>query len=819
MRRIASWLPGLLWVCVALGCGGERRGAPGAAGAAEPDAAGAARSPRAAGDPLLGSLLARCQTDAEACRELSSLGLDAGASKARCERGGGEGCLLLGLAYERGVGVEQSSARAREHFERACQLEHAAACALAAGSHAGDARLTREGASIAMPLWERACEGGAASACAKLGVLYYDGEVVDEDLTSAARFYGRACELRGGAACFDMTAALRYMWDVQRGGKAASPGELHTNMCSLFDVSCREGHDDSCAQLEARCAREAAAASGNRNDFANAQSMCQLRDGRHCARAGALREGSPGVAPSMVEAERLYAIGCEEGEGESCARLAKLYMHGRRVGDPGKLLDEACARALPGACLAKGLGYQSGELGRKDPARAMRSFVRSCAQREPQGCLALARARRDSLDGPASREDVAEAFRLACGFGSLAGCREGARFEPSAWFDQHACFHGEASACAARPGGAARPAVAAGMTITAKPLIEENCLSSCQLGFIGADGHGLLAWSSDKLVELDPRRGVEMASRGSWDVAQLSPRAKRGQRRIWSAAWGWDAAAGGLVGLLRLDRERASDTFGLAIWSARGDATPRLVPYSGDGSLSVVAMSADLRFGVVALWPTPRESDVSREPRRAVVLDLRAPRAIGAPIVGGVTATAFSADGSKVAIGLHDGSVAILATATGAMTKIAAAVARIDARVERSSAVTWSINSLSFHPTRPWLVATDPSFRVRIWQLDGAAPSERSLPPATRASQAAFSADGRYLVLGDDHQLVVHDAVTLHRAAKPAPCNDCFGSSSIAVSSDSRYVAIYHYGGVSVFELATTPVTPATPAPAGGGAR
>jgi hypothetical protein len=235
--------------------------------------------------------------------------------------------------------------------------------------------------------------------------------------------------------------------------------------------------------------------------------------------------------------------------------------------------------------------------------------------------------------------------------------------------------------------------------------------------------------------------------------------------------------------------------------------------------MAVVAMSPDLRFGVVELWSTPRESSEPREPKRAVLLDLRTQRAIGAPIVGAATAAAFSADGSEVALGFSDGSVAILATATGATTRIAAAVARIDPAVERSSATTWSINSLSFHPTRPWLVATDPSFRVRIWQLDGAAPSERPLPPATRASQAAFSADGRTLVLGDDRQLVLYDAVTLHRAAEPAPCDDCFGSSSIAISPDSRYVAIYTYAGINIFELAAPATSTAAAAAAAAAGR
>jgi hypothetical protein len=344
-------------------------------------------------------------------------------------------------------------------------------------------------------------------------------------------------------------------------------------------------------------------------------------------------------------------------------------------------------------------------------------------------------------------QNASRASRFSC---------EGGSFEPSAraWYQAQACFHGEASACAAPPPGP---------QLTAKPVIETTCLAKdCQLRFIGADGHDLMISSGAERFLVDPQRAAVTERAAFWYLDQLLPRARgAGQQRIWTGAWGWDAATGGIAGLLGLGGEGENARHGLALYSARRASLAPL-PLPDTASFAAVeALSPQLRLGVVT---------IPGAQRRAIVLDLPSGRPLGTPLGGTLSAVAFSADGARVALGFADGGLAVVTAATGAATRLTPAI-------DPLGETPWSVHSLSFHPTRPWLVATDRAGRVRLWQLDAAAPSSRALSPAERATLAAFSADGRYLALADDRQLVLLDATTLERAGRPAPCPTCADSS------------------------------------------
>ncbi|GAA9183625.1 hypothetical protein Taiwan55_01190 [Helicobacter pylori] len=56
--------------------------------------------------------------------------------------------------------------------------------------------------------FERACGLNNGRGCNGLGVLYYNGEVVEKDLIKAAQFYSKACKLGDRKAC-EMIKELR----------------------------------------------------------------------------------------------------------------------------------------------------------------------------------------------------------------------------------------------------------------------------------------------------------------------------------------------------------------------------------------------------------------------------------------------------------------------------------------------------------------------------------------------------------------------------------------------------------------------------------
>lgn len=790
--RGSRYVMGLFIACALIACAGERRVERQAAALGAP---AVAVPPAAAARPARAPLLTRCQTDPEACRDLASADLDAPASKTRCDRGDREGCLLLGLTYTRGARSTTRDALAKEAFARACQLDHAAACALAVGLPGDDDLHSRETAEHAIPFLARACEGEVVSACETLGSLYYLGEFVDAEPQLAATYLRRACQLRSPDACFDVAPVLRYMDDLHNGVRPATPGPLHTQLCQLFDTSCRVSHEYSCVLLERHCERENPVAYENHRVGDHSSRLCRVLQFGECAKAGKLREGAPGVAPSMIEADKLYQFGCLIGESESCLGRAALLMHGRLPGpipgDPKAILDDACDRELTGACLGQGLAYQRGELGRRDPGAARELFARACALREPRGCLELARSLRDPLAGPADPERLREALRSACALGSLEGCREGAAHEPSArdWFDAQACTHGEASACDRKKGA---------LQIAAKPVLEDTCLmKGCLLRFVGAAGRTLMIAAGAEHFLVDPERVAVTEHAATWYVDQLISRPGRlGPQKIWTAAWGWDAAAGGLAALLGIGGEGRGAIQSMVLWSARGPAPLQIPRPRSSRAISVEAMSPDLRYGVVTLHG---------EKKRAVVMDLRARRELGDIIEGTLGAVAFSSDSRQVALGFADGSVTVMSTATGAAIRFQDAVSTLKGPL-------WGVASLSFHPTRPWLIATDLASRARLWKLDGPDPISIPLFPAESSLFAAFSADGRTLALADQRQLVLLDAATLLRLAPPAPCPRCVDATSLAISADSSFAAILdRSSAVSLFSITAPAAASANP--------
>lgn len=483
----------------------------------------------------------------------------------------------------------------------------------------------------------------------------------------------------------------------------------------------------------------------------------------------------------MKESEARYLKGCQASDLTSCLGQAKLYRSGRLPGDPIKLLDEACARGVSGVCLAKDIAQLSAELGCRSPARLIESLVRACEQGDPMGCLELGRSRRDRSTGSVTAASVVEPLRKACTAGVIAACHEGLLVDSSErpWFEARACFRSEAMTCDATPG-----LEIAKKTIELKWSSTGRSFLYTDLQFTGPDGHSLLAsWGAETAL-IDLSRGAVAAR-----VTLSSPR-RRGPysgggdlvRSIERATWEWSASAG-VVGLIELSGYGHGFNQGFAVWSPASGDLPKLVrPTTGSMSLDekVMALSPDLRFAVIGI-----DSEV-------VLLDLQTGSEIGAPIeIYEVKTAAFSADSSTVAIGAENGAIAVVATATGARSMLKASSA--------------TVRSLSFHPTRRLLAAADERDHIRIWQLDATDRVPRPMDEQGRI--VSFSPDGRYLALSGG-QLVLLDATTLLRVARPVPCSACSSRTSLVFSPDSRYVASAGTHEATLFELGTRAAAP-----------
>jgi hypothetical protein len=107
---------------------------------------------------------------------------------------------LLGLAYETGQGRIADKRRAREFYEKSCELGEVGAC-----KNLGRMRLSGVGGAVdlagAATALEKACQRGDAQSCFYLASLYHKGEGVSRDDERATFLLKRACELNFPTAC------------------------------------------------------------------------------------------------------------------------------------------------------------------------------------------------------------------------------------------------------------------------------------------------------------------------------------------------------------------------------------------------------------------------------------------------------------------------------------------------------------------------------------------------------------------------------------------------------------------------------------------
>lgn len=141
-----------------------------------------------------------------------------------CEKGIFDACFLLGESYSIGLdGGKPDFTQAAYWFEKACDGGDAPGCTRLGGFLKLGLGVTRDDLR-AVVLFQRGCEGGDAAGCAYLGTAYYTGKGIKRNIFQAVDLYRKACEGGFGHGCKNLgesyqrgegvkqndTAALRY---------------------------------------------------------------------------------------------------------------------------------------------------------------------------------------------------------------------------------------------------------------------------------------------------------------------------------------------------------------------------------------------------------------------------------------------------------------------------------------------------------------------------------------------------------------------------------------------------------------------------------
>ena len=160
------------------------------------------------------ALLEECQHDAEKCTALASQYRGAGDSKIRddviagqlltysCEKNDPEACVLLGIMYSAGIGVQKSESKEKKLtkkgnalYHQTCDAGHLRNCVELGGMYLYGVGLPKS-KQKATDLWVKACAGQEASGCTSLGDMFKK-----TDKQRSLNYYGKACDLGDEDSC------------------------------------------------------------------------------------------------------------------------------------------------------------------------------------------------------------------------------------------------------------------------------------------------------------------------------------------------------------------------------------------------------------------------------------------------------------------------------------------------------------------------------------------------------------------------------------------------------------------------------------------
>lgn len=395
---------------------------------------------------------------------------------ARCSRGEGVACTLLGHRFAQGIGVPRSPERAAIAHALGCEFNDALGCRAAGrslvssdpqqasvflrrgcmGSDPGSCSTLgelalRSAAPGLTPMYgvnqlRSACTNAHAPACRHLATLLREGSLVPRDEEAAGRIEGRSLDLAQQSCVRGVLedCVLLGLWQERPGVLGDEPGDAPrtTDSTSLdgalasYQKACEGGLPAGCSRaislLDVLLRREPAAALWERLDGAcsggDAVSCAELvatpggREPSSAALARACELALPRACSLLAERkknaspeERAAALkrACGLGDGAGC----EAYLEHLERAAPGEVTAErqrVCERLGGGACVALARAAQG-----RDEACARRFLLRACEEapeRTAQGCAEAAAELR-----PRDAVRAAELDRFACGLGRGAG--------------------------------------------------------------------------------------------------------------------------------------------------------------------------------------------------------------------------------------------------------------------------------------------------------------------------------------------------------------------------------------------------------------
>jgi TPR repeat protein len=263
--------------------------------------------------------------------------------EAKCKRGDGIACGVLGDRARHASDAPTDVIRACDFYRRACTAENYVSCANLGALLAQRKCPGTQGE--ALRVLESACDHDHIGGCNNLGMLLRDGaEDAPRNPARAAASFRRACP-RAAIACDNLGAML-----IETDEASAT---------AAFQAGCDSRKD--------------------RDDLAVAG--C-------CYKLGLSHENGWGVPPDKTRAKSLYVHSCAKSVREGCYHLGLLELAGdaTELTKAAEHFRQACEMGVAGACNNMGLMYSNGKGVTPDAARAAEYLQRGCDGGELSAC-------------------------------------------------------------------------------------------------------------------------------------------------------------------------------------------------------------------------------------------------------------------------------------------------------------------------------------------------------------------------------------------------------------------------------------------------
>jgi uncharacterized protein len=268
-------------------------------------------------------------------------------------------------------------------YGKACDDGAAHACAYLAWMEE-KAECVPKDVTLAAGHYRDACAKGDADACTNLGVHYFEGNGVQKDTVEAAVFYQKGCDGGDPYGCTDLGIAY-----AEGLGVAKDP----VKTVVLYGKGCDGGDPHGCTNLGLEYDQGIGVAKDPAQALAFYRKACDGRYADGCAYLGSEYDRGIAVAKDPAQAAALYHKACDWGDGRACSVLGIDFEMGTGVAkdalQAATLYGKGCDASSATGCMKLGHMYEAGEGLAQDKHLAIKYYRKACDLGDQEGCDAV----------------------------------------------------------------------------------------------------------------------------------------------------------------------------------------------------------------------------------------------------------------------------------------------------------------------------------------------------------------------------------------------------------------------------------------------